>query len=101
MIEVRDLRKTYKQHEALKGVSFTIEPGQVCGYLGPNGAGKSTTVKMLTGILKPTSGKATVAGFDVAEQPLEVKKRIGYVPETGAVYPTLSANEYLALVGAL
>ena len=101
MIEVTQLVKTYGEKEALRSISFSVPPGQVCGYLGPNGAGKSTTVKILTGTLRPTSGRAVVAGFDVVEEPLEVKKRIGYVPETGAVYSALSANEYLALVGAL
>ena len=100
-IQVQGLTKTYGQTNALDSATFTIPPGQVCGYLGPNGAGKSTTVKILTGLLRPTAGTASVAGFDVVQQPLEVKKRIGYVPETGAVYSTLSANEYLALVGAL
>jgi ABC-2 type transport system ATP-binding protein len=101
MIEVRQLLKTYNETEALRSISFTVPAGQVCGYLGPNGAGKSTTVKILTGVLRPTSGAASVAGFDVVQESLEVKKRIGYVPETGTVYSTLSANEYLALVGAL
>jgi ABC-2 type transport system ATP-binding protein len=101
MIRVEQLVKKYGDKEALRSVGFEVPAGQVCGYLGPNGAGKSTTVRILTGVLPPTSGRATVAGFDVAEQPLEVKKRIGYVPETGAVYPMLSVSEYLALVGAL
>ena len=101
MINVQRLTKTYGETEALCDVSFTVPAGQVCGYLGPNGAGKSTTVKILTGTLRPTSGSASVAGFDVVGQPLEVKRRIGYVPETGTVYSSLSANEYLALVGAL
>ncbi|HWS99246.1 MAG TPA: ABC transporter ATP-binding protein [Pyrinomonadaceae bacterium] len=101
MINVQRLTKTYGATEALSDVSFSVPAGQVCGYLGPNGAGKSTTVKILTGTLRPTSGAASVAGFDVVGQPLEVKRRIGYVPETGTVYSSLSANEYLALVGAL
>ena len=101
MINVHRLTKTYGETQALGGVSFTVPAGQVCGYLGPNGAGKSTTVKILTGTLRQTSGSATVAGFDVSQEPLEVKRRIGYVPETGTVYSTLSANEYLALCGAL
>lgn len=101
MIQVEQLVKNYGAKEALRSVSFLVPAGQVCGYLGPNGAGKSTTIKMLCGVLRPTSGRATVAGFDVAETPIEVKKRIGYVPETGAVYPLLSVSEYLALVGAL
>lgn len=101
MINVRQLTKTYNETEALRSISFTVPAGQVCGYLGPNGAGKSTTVKILTGVLRPTSGEACVAGFDCVHESLEVKKRIGYVPETGTVYSTLSANEYLALCGAL
>lgn len=101
MIEVERLTKTYNETEALRSISFSVPAGQVCGYLGPNGAGKSTTVKILTGVLRPSAGQATVAGFDVRQESLEVKKRIGYVPETGAVYSTLSANEYLALCGAL
>jgi ABC-2 type transport system ATP-binding protein len=101
MIQVEHLTKTYGETVALQGVSFTVPAGQVCGYLGPNGAGKSTTVKILTGVLCPTSGQAMVAGFDVNQEPLNIKQRIGYVPETGAVYSTLSAHEYLALVGAL
>lgn len=101
MIEVQRLTKTYNETEALRSISFTVPAGQVCGYLGPNGAGKSTTVKILTGVLRPDAGEARVAGFDVRQESLEVKKRIGYVPETGTVYSTLSANEYLALVGAL
>ena len=101
MIQVDQLSKSYGPTEALHAISFQVPAGEVCGYLGPNGAGKTTTVRILTGVLRPSGGRARVAGFDVAEQPLEVKKRIGYVPETGAVYETLSVNEYLALVGAL
>ncbi|MFN0055640.1 MAG: ABC transporter ATP-binding protein [Planctomycetales bacterium] len=101
MIRACQLGKRYGDKLALEGVSFEIAAGEVCGYLGPNGAGKSTTVKILTGTLAPTSGQASIGGFDVVTQPLEVKRRIGYVPETGAVYQTLSVEEYLALVGAL
>ncbi|HUQ32251.1 MAG TPA: ABC transporter ATP-binding protein [Pyrinomonadaceae bacterium] len=101
MINVRQLIKTYNETEALRSISFSVPAGQVCGLLGPNGAGKSTTVKILTGALRPTSGEASVAGFDCVHDSLEVKKRIGYVPETGTVYSTLSAHEYLALCGAL
>jgi ABC-2 type transport system ATP-binding protein len=101
MIQVEHLTKTYGDTTALQEVSFTVPAGQVCGYLGPNGAGKSTTVKILTGVLTPTAGQAVVTGFDVSQESLEVKRRIGYVPETGAVYATLSAIEYLTLVGTL
>jgi ABC-2 type transport system ATP-binding protein len=101
MISVENVTKTYGDKTALSSVSFQIPTGQICGYLGPNGAGKSTTVKILTGTLQPTSGKTRVAGFDISVEPLEVKKRIGYVPETGAIYQTLSPEEYFALIGAL
>lgn len=99
MISVERLTKTYGDINALDSVTFTVEPGQICGYLGPNGAGKTTTVRILTGVLQPTSGRAVVCGFDVGERPLEVKRRIGYVPETGAIYSTLSSNEFLTLIG--
>lgn len=101
MIEVEQLTKVYGELAALRGVSFAIPAGQICGYLGPNGAGKSTTIKILTGVLAPTSGRAKVAGFDVLREPIEVKRRIGYVPEMGNCYRTLSVVEYLTLVGAL
>jgi ABC-2 type transport system ATP-binding protein len=101
MISVENLTKSYGDKTALAGVSFAIPAGQVCGYLGPNGAGKSTTVKILTGTLTPTAGKARVAGYDISVEPLEVKSRIGYVPETGSIYQTLSPEEYFALIGAL
>lgn len=101
MIEAIGLGKLYGDVEAVREVSFTIPPGQVCGYLGANGAGKSTTVKMLTGLLTPTRGQARVAGFDLAVSPLSAKARLGYVPETGAVYESLSPVEYLRFVGRL
>jgi ABC-type multidrug transport system ATPase subunit len=83
MIETKNLTKLFGDKTALENLSIRIEPGTIFGFLGPNGAGKSTTVKILTGLLRPTRGTAVVAGFDVTEQPLEVKKRLGYVPETG------------------
>jgi ABC-2 type transport system ATP-binding protein len=101
MIETINLTKWYGEKAALEGLSIRIEPGSIFGFLGPNGAGKSTTVKILTGLLRPTQGSAAVAGFDVIEQPLEVKKRIGYVPETGALYESLSPAEYLEMVACL
>jgi ABC-2 type transport system ATP-binding protein len=82
-------------------VSFEVQKGQIVGFLGPNGAGKTTTMRMLTCFLPPTSGIATVAGFDVLEQPFEVKKRIGYLPETPPLYPEMRTAEYLAFVGSL
>src|SRR5687768_632184 len=101
MTETVELRRTFAEKVALDRLTLTVKPGEVLGFLGPNGAGKSTTVKILAGMLKPTSGTATVAGFDVRSHPLEVKKRIGYVPEAAALYESLSAREYLQLVSAL
>jgi ABC-2 type transport system ATP-binding protein len=101
MIETTNLTKLYGGKTALDNLSIRIEPGSIFGFLGPNGAGKSTTVKILTGLIHPTRGKAMVAGFDVMEQPIEVKKRLGYVPETGALYESLSPAEYLEMVACL
>jgi ABC-2 type transport system ATP-binding protein len=101
MITVNDLTKRYARHTAVDHVSFEVQKGQIVGFLGPNGAGKTTTMRMLTCFLPPTSGQATVAGFDVLEQPFEVKKRIGYLPETPPLYPEMRTAEYLAFVGSL
>ena len=101
MIQTDQLRRTFAEKVALESLTLTVKPGEILGFLGPNGAGKSTTVKILAGMLKPTSGRATVAGFDVSAHPLEVKRRIGYVPEAAALYESLSAREYLQLVSAL
>src|SRR5580692_8153728 len=101
MITVTDLTKRYARHTAVDHVSFEVQKGQIVGFLGPNGAGKTTTMRMLTCFLPPTSGQATVAGFDVLEQPFEVKKRIGYLPETPPLYPEMRTAEYLAFVGKL
>jgi ABC-2 type transport system ATP-binding protein len=101
MIETDRLWREYGGRIALHELTLRVGPGEILGFLGPNGAGKTTTVKMLSGLIKPSGGRARVAGFDVVEQPLEVKRRIGYVPETGAVYESLTAREYLELVAAL
>src|SRR3954451_4637503 len=101
MIETQDLRRSYGSHAALRGLTLSVAPGELLGFLGPNGAGKSTTVKILTGMIKPDGGRATVGGFDVVAQPLEVKRRIGYVPESAALYESLSAREYLDLIASL
>lgn len=101
MIEVRDLTKTYGAQKAIDRLNFTIKKGEVVGFLGPNGAGKSTTMKIITGFMAPTSGTATVAGFDVFESPLEVKRRIGYLPETPPVYGDMRVIEYLTYVAEL
>lgn len=96
MIEVRDLRKNYGETQALRGVSLSIQRGEVVGLLGPNGAGKTTTMKILVGFLLPTSGTASVAGFDVQKHPLEVQQRIGYLPENAPLYHEMLVQEYLA-----
>jgi ABC-2 type transport system ATP-binding protein len=101
MITVKELTKRYARNTAVDHVSFGVGKGQIVGFLGPNGAGKTTTMRMLTCFLPPTSGSATVAGFDVLEQPLEVKKRIGYLPETPPLYPEMETGEYLTFVGKL
>ena len=101
MIRLHQLAKSYGDQPAVRGIDLEIPTGQLVGLLGPNGAGKSTTIKMLTGMLLPTSGKAEVEGFDVVEKPLEVKSVVGYVPESGAVFEALTAKEYLEFVAAL
>lgn len=101
MIQTERLGRDYGNTIALRDLTLTVNPGEILGFLGPNGAGKSTTVKILAGMLKPSAGRAMVAGFDVATQPLEVKRRVGYVPEAAALYESLSAREYLQLVAAL
>ena len=101
MIETWELSRVYGNRTALRSLTLRVEPGEVLGFLGPNGAGKSTTVKLLTGMIKPTHGRATVAGFDVVEQPLEVKRRVGYVPESAALYESLTAREYLDVIASL
>ena len=98
MIVADNLVKDYGNLRAVDGVSFKVDKGDILGFLGPNGAGKSTTMKMLTGFLAPTAGTATVDGFDVRKDPLEVKKRIGYLPESSAAYPEMTVVEFLTYV---
>lgn len=101
MIKIINLEKRYGDKKALCGISFEIAPGEIVGFLGPNGAGKSTTVKILTGLIPATSGTALIAGHAIADAPMEVKRNIGYVPETGALYESLTGWEYLELVSEL
>jgi ABC-2 type transport system ATP-binding protein len=101
MITVKGLTKRYAHNTAVNDISFEVQKGQIVGFLGPNGAGKTTTMRMLTCFLTPSAGTATVAGFDILEQPFEVKKRIGYLPETPPVYPEMRIAEYLTFVGRL
>jgi ABC-2 type transport system ATP-binding protein len=101
MIDARNLSKSYGPVQALTDVSFHVKPGEIIGLLGPNGAGKTTIMKILTGYLQPSSGTATVDGFDVVGQPLEVQKRIGYLPENAPLYPELSVQAYLKMIADL
>ena len=101
MIEVQNLTKRYRDRSAIEDLSFSVNEGEILGFLGPNGAGKSTTMKILTGFLPPSAGMARVAGFDVFEQPLEVKRRIGYLPETPPLYPEMTVRGYLKFVASL
>ncbi|MGZ3826152.1 MAG: ABC transporter ATP-binding protein, partial [Bdellovibrio sp.] len=101
MIQVKDLTKDYGSRRAINKLNFSISKGEVVGFLGPNGAGKSTTMKIITGFMAPSHGNASIAGFDVFENPLEVKKRIGYLPETPPVYGDMYVRDYLRYVAAL
>lgn len=101
MISIRSLRKSYGSNEVLKGIDLEITPGQIIGYIGPNGAGKSTTVKILCGIITEFEGDIKVFGYDLKTQGIQIKKRIGYVPENGALYDLLTPREYLNFVGTL
>jgi len=101
MIRVEGLTKRYPRTVAVDDISFTVNKGEIVGFLGPNGAGKTTTMRVLTCFLPPSAGMAEVAGFDVAKQPMEVKRRIGYLPETPPLYPEMEVREYLQFVGRL
>ena len=101
MIRIQNLSKSYGAQPAVRDISLEIPGGQLVGLLGPNGAGKTTTIRMLTGMLAPSSGTAEVEGFDVVRQPLEVKRLVGYVPESGALFEALTAHEYLRFVASL
>jgi ABC-2 type transport system ATP-binding protein len=101
MIVVTELTKRFGEQVAVDAISFDIPAGQIVGFLGPNGAGKSTTLKMLTGMIQPTRGTATVCGFDLCRQTIDVKRRVGFVPESGAVFESLTGLEYLEMVAAL
>src|SRR6266702_3513377 len=101
MIKVEGLTKRYARTVAVDNISFEVAKGGIVGFLGPNGACKTTTMRVLTCFLPPSSGSASVAGFDVLEHPLEVKKRIGYLPESPPLYPEMEVDEYLTFVGRL
>ena len=101
MIEVHQLCKNYGERKAITNLNFKIEKGDVVGFLGPNGAGKSTTMKIITGFMAPSSGEARVSGYDVFENPIEVKRRIGYLPETPPLYTDMKVQDYLRFVAEL
>ncbi len=100
-IEVKNLLKQYGEQKAVNNISFKVDKGEIVGFLGPNGAGKSTTMKIITGYLAQTSGEAYVCGINVAEEPLETKKKIGYLPELNALYYDMYVREYLEFVAEL
>ena len=101
MIEVQHLTKRYGRVTAVEDVSFRVERGEILGFLGPNGAGKTTTMRILTGYMPATEGKAIVAGFDVFDEPIEAKRRTGYLPETPPLYPDMTVAEYLSFVAKI
>ena len=101
MIVLQGLTKRFGTRIAVDNLSFAVPAGQIVGFLGPNGAGKSTTLKMLTGVLEPSEGTATVGGFDLRRDVMEVKRHVGFVPESGAVFESLTGLEYLEMVAAL
>jgi ABC-2 type transport system ATP-binding protein len=101
MVEIQNLRKTFGPIIAVDGVSFTVGKGEVLGFLGPNGAGKSTTMKMITGFLTPTSGTVRICGHNIEDQPIEAKKRIGYLPEGAPAYQDMTPASFLAFIGEM
>ena len=101
MIEVQHLTKRYGPVTAVDDISFSVQRGEILGFLGPNGAGKTTTMRVLTGYMPPTDGKAVVAGYDVFEQPIEAKRRTGYLPETPPLYPDMTVRDYLLFVARI
>ena len=100
-IEVRNLTKIYGEQKAVDEISFTVNKGEIVGFLGPNGAGKSTTMKIITGYIQKTTGDAFVGGINVTEDPLSVKKKIGYLPELNALYYEMYVREYLGFVASI
>ena len=95
MIEVQNITKNYGPFQALKDISFQVDKGQIVGFLGPNGAGKTTTMRILTCFMPASSGRVTVAGYDVFKESREVRKRIGYLPENVPLYPEMTVTKYL------
>src|SRR5260221_1655662 len=100
-LQIRNLTKIYGQQKAVDDISFSISEGEIVGFLGPNGAGKSTTMKIATGYIPPTEGSVTVGGFNVVDQPMQVKKIIGYLPEHNPLYLDMFVHEYLHFIGGV
>ena len=101
IISIKNLKKHYGSNPVLKGINLDVEAGKIIGYIGPNGAGKSTTLKILTGIIPDFEGEVTIMGINVRENPLEVKRRIGFIPENAMLYESLTPLEYLTFIGQL
>ena len=101
MIEVKNLTKRYGPITAVNNISFRVERGEILGFLGPNGAGKTTTMRIITGYMPPTEGRVIIAGFDALDQPIDAKKRTGYLPETPPLYPDMTVRDYLLFVAAI
>ena len=101
MIEAKSLTKRYRDRVAIENLTFSVNEGEILGFLGPNGAGKTTTMRILSGFVPPSEGSAKIAGFDVFEHPMEVKRRLGYLPETPPLYPEMTVHGYLQFVGRL
>jgi len=95
MLEVKDIRKSFGPIEAVRGISFKVEKGEILGFLGPNGAGKSTTMRIITGFIPPSSGSATVCGYDIIDNPVEAKQCIGYLPENAPAYSEMTVTSFL------
>ncbi len=100
-ILIENLRKSYLRIEALKELNLQVAPGEIFTYLGPNGAGKTTTIKILTGLLKPTGGRAEIMGFDIGKDPVEAKRRIGYIPDHPYLYEKLTGRDFFKFIGDL
>ncbi|MGN0833765.1 MAG: ABC transporter ATP-binding protein [Kiritimatiellia bacterium] len=101
MLEVRNLKKSFGDFQAVKGVSFSVKEGEVLGFLGPNGAGKSTTMRMITGFLPPSSGTAVINGHDVQADPIAAKRDLGYLPEAAPSYRAMTVSDYLAFIAEI
>lgn len=101
MLHIQNLVKSYQDLKAVKGVDLQVPKGELFGFLGPNGAGKTTTIKMIVGLLKPTSGTVTIGGFDIGSQPTEAKSILGYIPDRPFIYEKLTGREYLAFIADL